>query len=136
VATGSCLIPDALDAMTWTIGDHGFEMSLSPRVPSLLERHLGAWFVPWLGEQGLTPGDVGGWAVHPGGPRILGTVAGCLGLPDSALRVSRGVLAEHGNMSSPTVLFIAERLGRERVPLPWVLIAFGPGLVAEVALIR
>jgi len=49
---------------------------------------------------------------------------------------SRDVLREHGNMSSPTVLFILERLRRAEVRGPAVVIGFGPGLVAEAALIE
>lgn len=135
-ACASCLLPESEEAMTWKIGDHGFEMTLSPRVPSVLQAHLRRWLEPWLSEQGLAIEDVGSWAVHPGGPRILGTVAECLGLPSGATEASAEILAEHGNMSSPTVLFILQRLQRRREPLPTVVLAFGPGLVAEAALLR
>lgn len=135
-ACASCLLPESEEAMTWKIGDHGFEMTLSPRVPSVLQAHLRSWLEPWLSEQSLAIGDVGSWAVHPGGPRILGTVAECLDLPSGATGASAEILAEHGNMSSPTVLFILERLQRRRESLPTLLLAFGPGLVAEAALLR
>jgi predicted naringenin-chalcone synthase len=134
-ATGSCLIPGSLDAMTWRIGDHGFEMTLSPRVPSLLESHLLPWLTRWLASHDLEPGDIRSYAIHPGGPRVLSTVGQCLGLPETALEASRSILAEHGNMSSPTVLFIFERLLAQGAPLPCLCLAFGPGLVAEAALI-
>jgi predicted naringenin-chalcone synthase len=57
-----------------------------------------------------------------------------LELPAGADAASRAVLAEHGNMSSPTTLFILERLRREGAPRPYVALAFGPGLAAEAAL--
>ena len=50
------------------------------------------------------------------------------------MAVSRNVLAECGNMSSPTLLFILERLRVARAPRPCVALGFGPGLVAEAAL--
>jgi predicted naringenin-chalcone synthase len=133
-ASGSCLLPDSADAMRWTIGDHGFEMELSPRVPDLIRRHLRPWFESWLLRQGLALADIGSWAVHPGGPRILTAVEESLGLPREALGVSREVLAEYGNMSSPTVLFILERLRERQSPRPCVMLGFGPGLMAEAAL--
>jgi predicted naringenin-chalcone synthase len=133
-ATGSCLFPDSEYAMTWNIGDHGFDMTLSTRVPSLIGSHLGPWLAGWLATLGLTIGEVGSWAVHPGGPRILSAVEESLSLPRDALEVSREVLAHYGNMSSPTVLFILERLRAHLAPLPCVALAFGPGLVAEAAL--
>jgi len=61
-------------------------------------------------------------------------VAAALGLERSALATSRGVLREYGNMSSPTILFIIDRLQREKAPLPCVALAFGPGLAAEAVL--
>jgi predicted naringenin-chalcone synthase len=120
--------------MTWRVGDHGFEMTLSTRVPDLIGAHLPDWLSDWLAEQGMTLADVESFAVHPGGPRILGAVEKGLVLPREATQVSREVLASRGNMSSPTVLVILERLRREEAPRPCLALAFGPGLVAEAAL--
>src|SRR6202011_3821804 len=53
-ATGSCVLPASCDAMTWTIGDHGFEMTLSKSVPGLISKHLRPWLESWLGENGLS----------------------------------------------------------------------------------
>jgi len=136
VSCGSCLIPETEDAMTWRVGDHGFEMTLSARVPSLIEQHLRPWLVDWLGQSGRTLEEIRSWAVHPGGPRILTSVVSALGLPREATAVSEQVLAECGNMSSPTVLFVLDRLRRQAAPGPTVALAFGPGLVAEAALIE
>ncbi len=133
-AFGSYLFPDSEDAMTWRIGDHGFEMTLSARVPDLIAAHLRGWLVAWLTQQGLALERIGSWAVHPGGPRLLNTVAACLGLSTRALAASRAVLTEYGNMSSPTVLFILDRLRKRHAPRPCVALGFGPGLVVEAAL--
>jgi predicted naringenin-chalcone synthase len=135
-ACGSCVIPDSRDAMSWTVGDFGFEMDLSPRVPELIRKHLRPWLEQWLNANGVALADVGSWAVHPGGPRILTAVEESLGLAPQATAVSREVLSECGNMSSPTVLFILDRLRRRDAPRPCVLLGFGPGLVAEAALIK
>ena len=59
-----------------------------------------------------------------------------MGVPDEAMANSRDVLREHGNMSSPTVLFVLQRLLDRGVRGPIVLLAFGPGLVAEAALVE
>jgi predicted naringenin-chalcone synthase len=135
-ATGSCLFPDSEHGMTWNIGDHGFEMTLSADVPDLLLRHLRPWVESWLKENDLAIAKVGSWAVHPGGPRILSAVGGSMGLTSAALDTSAEVLSNCGNMSSPTVLFILERLRSQGAPRPCVAMAFGPGLVAEAALFR
>jgi predicted naringenin-chalcone synthase len=133
-STGACLIPDSQDAMTWRIRDHGFEMSLSAAVPRLIETHLRPWCESWLRDQGLAIEDIATWAVHPGGPRILSSVRKALSLPDGALDMSQGVLRDFGNMSSPTILFILDRLRRASAPLPCIALAFGPGLMAEAIL--
>ena len=67
---------------------------------------------------------------------MISSVERALQLPDGAGDLSRAVLAECGNMSSPTVLFILERLRAAAVPRPWVALAFGPGLTVEAVLIR
>ena len=133
LATGSCLIPDSAAAMGWTVGDHGFEMTLGKAVPGLIARTIRPWLTAWLGSHGLTPDAVGSWAVHPGGPKILSAVEEGLGLPPAALAVSRGVFADYGNMSSPTVLFVLDRLRKRDAPRPCVMLGFGPGLTAEAA---
>lgn len=120
--------------MTWTIGDHGFQMTLSKRVPNLIATQLRPWLESWLRQNGLTLAEIGSWAVHPGGPRILDAVDEALDLGPNALAVSREVLAEHGNMSSPTILFILDRLRSSGAPRPCVALGFGPGLMAEAML--
>lgn len=130
------LLPEGRDDMSWYVRDHGFEMSLSPTVPQTIGRRLSPWMLPWLAGHGLTPADVGGWAIHPGGPRVISATQEALGLDPAAGDTARGVLADVGNVSSGTVLFILERLRAAQVPRPWVTLAFGPGLTIEAALIR
>ena len=135
VATGSTLIDDSEDAMSWRIANHGFEMTLSPRVPDLICQHLRPWLEGWLGQQALDLASVGSWAVHPGGPRILSAFGEATGLDQRCLQISHQVLADHGNMSSPTILFILEELRKASAPRPCVALAFGPGLTIEAALL-
>ena len=134
-ANGAYLFPDSEDAMAWKIGNHGFEMELSPELPALILTHLRPWLENWLKEEGIRFEEIRSWAIHPGGPRVLQAVGDCLELPEEALSPSREVLAEYGNMSSPTILFILERLQRREAPLPCVALGFGPGLAAEAALL-
>ncbi|MSR57999.1 MAG: type III polyketide synthase [Planctomycetaceae bacterium] len=133
---GSTLVPGTTDAMGWRIRDHGFEMNLSPQVPDLIHRHLRPWLMTWLAKNELTVADIGSWAVHPGGPRILSACGEALELPRERLADSIDILAEFGNMSSPTVLFILDRLRRRNAPTPCVMLGFGPGLAIEAALVE
>ncbi len=133
-ASGSYRIADSEEMMTWKIGDHGFQMSLSAQVPETIQRELKPWVVNWLAGYGLKFDEIKHWAIHPGGPRILSATAESLGLPAGATDISTNVLAECGNMSSPTILFILDRMKKAGLRPPIVALAFGPGLVVEAAL--
>jgi predicted naringenin-chalcone synthase len=134
--SGSALLEDSAELMRWRIGDHGFEMSLGARVPGVIERELRPWLDGWLASQALSVDAIASWAIHPGGPRILESVAEATGIGRAEYAISQEVLAEFGNMSSPTVLFILERLRRRGAPRPCLALGFGPGLAVEAALFR
>ena len=131
----SCVLPETAHLMAWQIGDHGFEMRLSPQVPCIIEEMLRPWLCEQLARHELDVQDVRSWAIHPGGPRILTACANSLGFDYRCLEPSQHVLSEFGNMSSPTVLFILEQLRAHSDRLPCVMLAFGPGLTIEAALI-
>jgi predicted naringenin-chalcone synthase len=136
LASGSVVADDSEDAMTWRIGDHGFRMTLSPQIPELIGLHLRPWLEGWLAHHGLDFAAIGSWAVHPGGPRILSAVGEAIGLDSADLETSQRVLADHGNMSSPTILFILDRIRRSGAGRPCLALAFGPGLAVEAALLE
>jgi alkylresorcinol/alkylpyrone synthase len=123
------------DHMTWDITDLGFRMGLSPQVPNVLARHVGGVIRDrLLAPHGLTPADVGSWAVHPGGRRILEVVQEQLNLPADAMAPSYAVLDGYGNCSSATVLMVLSQL--PETPGPVVAMAFGPGLTLYAALLQ
>jgi len=127
------------DEMTWTITDLGFKMTLSRHVPDVLAEFVEPLVDRLLAKNGLGRDDVGAWAVHPGGPRVLDVVAHRLGISDEDLAVSRAVLELHGNCSSATVLIVLEEMvaratvgDGEHV----VALAFGPGLTLCATLLQ
>jgi alpha-pyrone synthase len=129
---------DSLDQMTWTITDAGFRMTLASVVPDTLRSSVGPFVDTLLGRNGLGRRDVEFWAIHPGGRRIVEAIRDELALAPSDVATSLDVLAEHGNMSSATILFV---LGRalDRAPRSGaigVAMAFGPGLTLESLLLR
>lgn len=131
---GTALTGEGESDMVWSIGDHGFEMTLSAEVPRIIGREIRGAVHGFLGDDPVP--DV--WAVHPGGRSILDRVETGLELPDGALAASRAVLRDHGNMSSATILFILRELMRgesladgDRI----AALAFGPGLTVESALL-
>ena len=125
--------------MTWDITDLGFKMGLSRQVPDVLAVHVGPMVEDLLGRNGVERDEVAGWAVHPGGPRILDVIGEQLDLAATDLAGSRHVLAEHGNCSSATVLLVLDELVHARVAEPGryiVAMAFGPGLTLYAALLQ
>jgi predicted naringenin-chalcone synthase len=124
------IVPGTEGEITWGIGDQGFDMHLSGAVPRHIAQHLSAHVAGLLGQTAIEAIDL--WAVHPGGRTVLDAVQASLGLPEEKLAVSRGVLHDHGNMSSVTVPFILRRIldtgGRGR---NGVALGFGPGLGIE-----
>jgi predicted naringenin-chalcone synthase len=135
-ASGSWVFPDSATAMTWTIGDHGFEMTLAKNVPGLIAKNLRPWMENWLQRHHLTLDRIASWAVHPGGPKILTAVEEALGLTPEQTISSRAILANYGNMSSATVLFLLDYLQHRRAPRPCVAVGFGPGVTAEATLFQ
>ena len=124
------VLPDSGNLITWHIGDHGFEMRLSGQVPTSIRR--------WLLEGGRDtlgvsdPDAIPFWAVHAGGRSVLDAVQHGLGLAPDALRFSRGVLRDFGNMSSATLVFVLDRILRDPSGAgDGMAIAFGPGLSIE-----
>jgi len=92
-----------------------------------------------LRRHGLSQPDVRFWVVHPGGRKVIDNVQKHFGMTDDQLRFSRAVLRNYGNMSSPTVMFVLDEVVRNGDPRPgdWgVMIALGPGMAAEVALLK
>ncbi len=128
-----------LDQMAFHLTDHGFQMRLSSYVPKVLSAQVEDFVDGLLSKNGLARSDIQRWAVHPGSNRILDYIQERLSLPEDALDASREVLSCYGNMSSPTILFILDEIQRQSPPPMGsygLLLAFGPGLTMEAALLR
>ena len=128
-------LPDSAGLIRWDITDTGFAMHLSGEVPGRIAAALADPAVAHAATGGHVPEAIDAWAVHAGGRSILDAVEHALRLGPEALAASRGVLADFGNMSSATLMFVLARMlagprigGRiDR----GVALAFGPGLAAE-----
>lgn len=135
----SALIPSGVEAMAWSIGDLGFDISLSSYVPKIIGAGIFDLLQPLLGRNASTVQDIQRWAVHPGGKSIIDKVAGSLELSQDQVLPSRNVLRDFGNMSCATILFVLKETleqaateDRDKV----CAIAFGPGLTVEMGLLQ
>ncbi|PEN14910.1 chalcone synthase [Longibacter salinarum] len=138
---------DSMGDMTWDIGDTGFQMGLSSRVPKVIAKHLPDYVDDLLGRHDLSADEIDFWAIHPGGRAIVEKAQSVLGLEDADVEDSLEVLRQHGNMSSPTILFVLKRILEQRQQQiagdgappsndHGVAMAFGPGLTIEGALFK
>ncbi|MGB7265200.1 MAG: 3-oxoacyl-[acyl-carrier-protein] synthase III C-terminal domain-containing protein [Terracidiphilus sp.] len=119
--------------ITWRIGEQGFDMQLSGKVPGELRQGLAAADTQLTRGKQLSSIDL--WAVHPGGRTILDAVEQGLKLGPNALAVSREILLRFGNMSSASVMFVLEKLMQRATPgQQGCAMSFGPGVTAETML--
>jgi predicted naringenin-chalcone synthase len=127
----SVFLPSGRSEMAWHPDEEGFRMELGRFVPDLIGEGIPQLLQRAAGTSGLPAG----WAIHPGGRKILDKVADGLAIDKSALASSYEILREFGNMSSPTVLFVLERefhrMAQNDTAGSVFAAAFGPGLTME-----
>ncbi len=139
IATRTVLYPDTEWVMGWDFVDTGFKVLLSGKVPEVVREHVGADVDAFLSANGLARRDIRHWVAHTGGPKVLSAFGEALGLPEEALARSRRSLAEVGNLSSASVLFVLGDLldsGEAREGDLGLMAAMGPGFGAELLLLR
>lgn len=119
--------------MAWQLSSKGFLMTLSGYIPHLVEQDINSLLDNALKHYGLQKTDITQWCVHPGGKKILEVIEKQLKLDKEALCRSRKVLAEYGNMSSPTILFVLKKFMQSTTANNTNIfgVAFGPGLTME-----
>lgn len=118
--------------MTWRIGKDGFQMYLDPEVPDRLNPHIQPFVSKLKSDIEQAGNEIEHWAIHPGGSKILRIVSRVLDLPKQKIQPSLNVLNTFGNMSSPTVFFILDRIiGNTPIDECLCALGFGPGLSLE-----
>lgn len=135
-SAGDHLFPDTLDIMGWKIDDTGLGILLAQSLPPFAEKELGPAIDGILARHGLKRDDIDRFICHPGGTKVLTAMESTLSMTPDTLDIERSVLAEYGNMSSPTVLFVLERAIRKGLPDRAAMIAMGPGFTASCVTLR
>jgi len=139
VASHSHIFPDSEHVMGWDVVDTGLSVVFAPEIPARIARDMRPVVEAFLRESRLSLVDLAHYALHPGGARVIEAYREAFGLDEVALQPSSAVLRDCGNMSSPTVLFVLERVLQARLIQPgqYVLMgALGPGFSSELALLR
>lgn len=134
-AIGSVYIPNTMDLMTWDISSSAFRMYLSKYIVKTIKENIAPVVTDFLKDSAE---DITYWAIHPGGIKIVEAVKDSLHLSDSNVEDSIEVLQQYGNMSSPTILFIIEKIlhkiknSKSKKDKQLFACAFGPGLSIEM----
>jgi alkylresorcinol/alkylpyrone synthase len=134
--TGEHLWPDTLDIMGWSVDPQGFGVILRRTIPEFVTQNLKPALTQILGRMQLTLDDIDQFICHPGGAKVIQALETTLALDQGTLEHERDVIAEYGNMSSPTVLFILERARAKGLPSRSLLTALGPGFTASCVSLR
>ncbi len=123
--------PDTLDIMGWSIDRQGFGVIFDRAIPPFAEAHMAPAIAGILDRAGLGMTDIDRFACHPGGTKVITALERALALGQGALDHERTILAEYGNMSAPTALFVLERVIQGGLPSRTLLTAMGPGFTAS-----
>jgi alkylresorcinol/alkylpyrone synthase len=138
VDTESLFFQGTTQLLGFHLGNEGLQIILDRELAPFVRREVVRAVEGFLAPRGLRREDVTRWILHPGGRRIIEVMSERLGLKPEDLAPTEDVLAEHGNMSSATVLFVLDEILRRgvRAGEKGVLGAFGPGFGAEFALVE
>jgi alkylresorcinol/alkylpyrone synthase len=134
--TGQHMWPDTLDIMGWNVDPQGFGVIFDRAIPPFAEERINPAIAGILEREGLSLSDVGRFACHPGGKKVIEALESALSLGPGALDDERSVLADYGNMSAPTALFVLQRAIAAGLPSRTLLTAMGPGFTVSCASLR
>jgi alkylresorcinol/alkylpyrone synthase len=135
----STLWPDTYEVMGWDIMNEGMQVVFARSIPEVIRRLMKRDAEKFLAKHGLGLSDITYFVLHPGGAKVLDAYEEVFQLAPERLKNSAEVLAEYGNMSSPTVLFVLDRFLKERNGHPkayGLLTAVGPGFSSENLLLK
>lgn len=137
VSATSFFMTDSLGAMGYDVVETGYKLVLDKRLPDFLRGRLRPMVAEFLGENSVAFENLAGFAIHPGGRKVMDVAEEELGLSPALLEPSRSVLRDHGNMSSATIIFVLERVLGSLPENGLALgIGFGPGFAIELSLWR
>jgi alkylresorcinol/alkylpyrone synthase len=132
---GDHMWPDTLGIMGWTVDQQGFGVIFDRSIPPFAHGNLAPAVDGILTRLGRSRRQIGRFVCHPGGQKVIEAIEDSLRLPPGILDHERAVLADFGNMSAPTALFVLERALAAGLPETSLLMALGPGFTLSTALL-
>ncbi|KAK4740306.1 hypothetical protein R3W88_004003 [Solanum pinnatisectum] len=128
-------LPDTEKIIDGRLTEEGISFKLERELPQIIEDNIEDFCDKLISISGINDREYNKlfWAVHPGGPAILNRLEKKLDLSPEKLSASRRALADYGNASSNTIVYVLEYMLEEKKDITdWGLIlAFGPGITFE-----
>lgn len=132
-------IAGTLDAVSLELAAEDSYLHLNRDLPDVAAAGLGELAESFLDSAGLDRAGIDHWMVHPGGRRIIDSVRSALSLSDEDVAVSRDVLANHGNIGTPSIFYVLRQTIEQRQPRPGdhgLMVTIGPGITVGLMLLQ
>jgi alkylresorcinol/alkylpyrone synthase len=114
----------------------GFGVIFQRTIPDFVRENMRPAITEILSRMELSTHDIDRFVCHPGGAKVIAALERALSLDQGTLDHEREIIADYGNMSAPTVLFVLERARAQGLPPRSLLIALGPGYTASFVALR
>ncbi len=131
-------LPGTLGAVSLqTSGDDSY-LHLAKDLPDMAGAGLPELVARFLQRHRLEHGSIDNWIVHPGGRRIIENVQSALALSDEDVASSWAALADHGNVGTPSILYVLNDVIERCTPQPGargLMVTIGPGVTVGLMLL-
>jgi predicted naringenin-chalcone synthase len=132
-------VAGTLGAVSMQLAPHDSYLHLDRELPDVAGAHLPALLDDFLRDNGLTRQAIHHWLIHPGGRRIIESARDALSLSEEDVAVSFEVLANHGNVGTPSIFYVLHRAVQQRSPRAGergLMVTVGPGVTIGLMLLR
>jgi predicted naringenin-chalcone synthase len=139
LATKVHQVAGTLGAVSMRLARQDSYLHLDRELPDVAGYHLPALVDGFLRDSGLTRQAIHHWLIHPGGRRIIESARDALSLSDEDVSVSFDVLANHGNVGTPSIFYVMHQAVQQRSPRAGergLMVTVGPGVTIGLMLLR
>ena len=141
----SHLLEGTDDGIVLSINDDGISCKLSKYLPQYISKNMDGYITAFLNRHHLLKENVDFWAIHPGGKRIIEESQNGIGIKEDQALDSWAVLEQYGNMLSPSIMFVLERIMKRHEEMVQkgekgyklgIAFSFSPGVGVEGIMLR
>jgi polyketide synthase Type III len=132
-------IGGTLGAVRMQLAPDDSYLHLIRELPEVAAEGLGELVDDFLAASSVDREMIDHWLVHPGGRRIIESVQEALGLSREQVATSYEVLAEHGNVGTPSIFYVMKRMLDRSEPQRGdraLMVTVGPGVTVGLMLLQ